>query len=246
MSSARAAQASGSPPGSLTTCSAIRAGRIRASPISSAKFSLSSAKAAISSVWTARAARAAGIRAEAFSGVSARLCRISARSLATRGEEHVADLGGIVRPHRERATPSATALRSLRLLRRRAGRRGGDRGCDRQRLGMRTPQPELVHDFGRRRRIDRQPRPHRRARRVVDLIDQAGRQFDELPLLVVGMRRWPAHRDRSARAARSGGYRRPRGARASSARRNPGIMELRSCQVYATWGILRVSLRAVL
>ena len=38
--------------------------------------------AAISSVSIARLARAAGIRAEAFSGVSLRLCRISARSLA--------------------------------------------------------------------------------------------------------------------------------------------------------------------
>jgi hypothetical protein len=42
---------------------------------------LSSANAAISSVWIARTARAAGIRAEAFNGVSQILCRIKARSL---------------------------------------------------------------------------------------------------------------------------------------------------------------------
>ena len=82
MSSARAAQASGSPPGSLTTWAAMRAGNISASPSSSVKFSTSAANAAISRVSMARAARAAGIRAEALNGVSARLCRIKARSLA--------------------------------------------------------------------------------------------------------------------------------------------------------------------
>ena len=82
MSSALAAQASGSPPGSLTTWAATRDGRIRVSPSSSVKFSISPTQAAISSVSTARAARAAGIRAEARSGVSARLCRIWVRSLA--------------------------------------------------------------------------------------------------------------------------------------------------------------------
>ena len=82
MSSARAAQASGSPPGSLTTWAATRDGNIRVSPSSSVKFSMSAANAAISSVSMARAARAAGIRAEARNGVSARLCRIKARSLA--------------------------------------------------------------------------------------------------------------------------------------------------------------------
>ena len=39
-----------------------------------------------------------------------------------------------------------------------------------------------------RRRIDRKPRPHRRAGGVVDLVDQARGQFDELPFLVGGMR----------------------------------------------------------
>ena len=43
---------------------------------------MSAAKAAISSVSMARAARGAGIRAEAFKGVSRKLCRIKARSLA--------------------------------------------------------------------------------------------------------------------------------------------------------------------
>ena len=61
---------------------ATRDGRIRVSPSSSVKFSISPTQAAISSVSTARAARKAGIRAEARSGVSARLCRICVRSLA--------------------------------------------------------------------------------------------------------------------------------------------------------------------
>jgi len=79
MSNAFAAQARGSPPGSLTTCAATRDGNISASPSSTVKFSMSAANAAISSVSMARAARAAGIRAEAFSWLSCRSCKIKAR-----------------------------------------------------------------------------------------------------------------------------------------------------------------------
>ena len=48
-------------------------------------------------------------------------------------------------------------------------------------------QPELLHDLRRRARIDSKPSPHRCARGVVDLVDQAGGQFDELPLFVVAV-----------------------------------------------------------
>ena len=187
MSSARAAQASGSPPGSLTTCSAIRCGRIRASPSSSAKFSVSSANAAISRIWSARAARAAGIRGEAFSGVSARLCRISARSLAPAAKNmsliSAASLGRIARVDAIRNCASVGAFTAGALGA--ARRRSRPRPAGSRRGGR--PQPELVHDLGGRRRIDRQPRPHRGAGGVVDLVDQARRQFDELPFLVGGM-----------------------------------------------------------
>ena len=110
------------------------------------------------------------------------------RALAGAGrEKHVADFGGIVGPHRQGGRHPQ--LRFGRCLHRWLnGRRSNNRGCERQVLaGMRTPQPELVHDLGRGRRIDREPRPHRGAGGVVDLVDQAGRQFDELPFLVGGM-----------------------------------------------------------
>lgn len=45
-----------------------------------------------------------------------------------------------------------------------------------------------MKDLSRRVWIDRKPRSNRRARRVVDLIDQSGGQLDELPLFVVGVR----------------------------------------------------------
>ena len=231
MSSAFIAQASGSPPGSLTTWAAMRDGRISASPSSSVKFSTSSANAAISRIWIARAARAAGIRADAFSGVSFRLCRICARSLALAAKNmsliSAASLGRIDR---------FDAIRSSASVGVRAGRRGRRgrwnlRAAERHRLvGMGAPQSELAQIVSRRCRIDREPRPHRGAGGVVDLVDQAGGQLDELPLLVGRMGSAPAHRDRSARAAASGGCRRPRDGRASSARRNPETMELRSCQ----------------
>ena len=188
MSSALAAQASGSPPGSLTTCAAIRAGKIRASPSSSVKFSMSAANAAISSVSMARAARAAGIRAEARSGVSGRLCRIKARSLALAREKHIADFGRVLWLHRQiRCHPQLRLARWLdrRVPRQRCRNLGGERHAL---IGIGGFQPELSGDFGRRARIDRKPRPNRRARRVVDLIDQAGGQFDKLPRFVVAVR----------------------------------------------------------
>ena len=49
---------------------------------------------------------------------------------------------------------------------------------------MGAPQPELAQDRLGRRWIDREPRPHRVARGIVDLVDQAGDKFDELALLV--------------------------------------------------------------
>ena len=102
-------------------------------------------------------------------------------------EEHVADFGGIVGTHRKRGRHPQLRFRR-RLHHRLAGRRGGNRRRDRQDLiGARTPQLELVHDLGRGRRIDREPRPHRSAGGVVDLVDQAGRQFDEMAFLVGGM-----------------------------------------------------------
>ena len=52
---------------------------------------------------------------------------------------------------------------------------------------MRGLQPELDHGLERRARIDRQPRPHRCARGVVDLLDQARGQLDELPLFIGGV-----------------------------------------------------------
>jgi hypothetical protein len=81
MASALAAQASGSPPASLTTWVETLHGNIRDSLSSSVKFSTSAENAAISSVSMARAARRAGIRGDAFNGVSERLCRIRTRSL---------------------------------------------------------------------------------------------------------------------------------------------------------------------
>ena len=54
-------------------------------------------------------------------------------------------------------------------------------------IGTGGPQPELSQDLDRRARIDRKPCPHRRARRVVDLIDQAGGEFDKLPRFVLAV-----------------------------------------------------------
>ena len=68
-------------------------------------------------------------------------------------------------------------------------RRGGDFLRHRhRRIGLRGPQAELGQDLERRAGIDRKPRAHGGAGRVVDLVDQARRQLDELALLVGGMR----------------------------------------------------------
>ena len=50
----------------------------------------------------------------------------------------------------------------------------------------------------------------------------------------------PAHRDRSARATAWAGYRRPRGGRASSARRSREIAVMRSCRATRTSEIVRL------
>jgi len=100
MSRALAAQAKGSPPGSLTTCAAIRRRQDQGFADFQREISTSAANAAISSVSIARAARAAGIRAEARNGVSVRLCRIKTRLAAAGAEKHVADFGGVLRLHR--------------------------------------------------------------------------------------------------------------------------------------------------
>ena len=47
---------------------------------------------------------------------------------------------------------------------------------------MRGPEAELDHGLQRRARIDCKPRTHRGAGGVVDLLDQARGQLDELPL----------------------------------------------------------------
>ena len=111
-----------------------------------------------------------------------------------------------------------------------AGSAGISSASGTRRPGLCGFSPSLLRTSGGVRRIDRKPRPHRRARRVVDLIDQAGGQFDKLPRFVVAVRAGSERRDRSARAAEWGGYRRPRGGRASSARRSPERMEVWSCQ----------------
>ena len=126
------------------------------------------------------------MRGEARSGVSERLCRISARSLALAPKNmsliSAASFGCIDRFDCIRNCASVSGLTGAGLA-----------GCrnfagERQALvGSRGFQPEFFQDLNRRARIDRQPRPHRRARRVVDLIDQARGQFDKLPLFVAAV-----------------------------------------------------------
>ncbi|UCF50911.1 MAG: hypothetical protein JSV48_15115 [Bradyrhizobium sp.] len=102
-------------------------------------------------------------------------------------EEHVVDLGGVLWLHRH--------VRGHAQFRvgQRAGRRGGGRGA-RDFARQRNPaaflgrdQPELLQDRDGRRRIDREPRLDRRARRIVDLVDQSRGEFDELPLFVLAV-----------------------------------------------------------
>ncbi len=45
----------------------------------------------------------------------------------------------------------------------------------------------MLQDAERRARIDRKPGPHGGARRIIDLIDEAGGEFDKLPRFVLGV-----------------------------------------------------------
>ena len=149
---------------------------------------MSAANAAISSVSMARCRACGGNSRRSPQRRVGEIVQ-DQRALAGAGaEEHVVDLGGVLRLHRQvRCHPQ---LRLARRLDRRAPRRlrrnlGGERHAL---VGTGGSQPELSQDFDRRARIDRKPRPHRRARRVVDLVDQAGGQFDKLPRFVVAVR----------------------------------------------------------
>lgn len=51
------------------------------------------------------------------------------------------------------------------------------------RIGCGRFQPEFPQDIDRRARIDRKPRPHDSARRIIDLIEQPRGELDELPSL---------------------------------------------------------------
>ena len=55
-------------------------------------------------------------------------------------------------------------------------------------LGMRGFEPEMFQDRCRSCRIEGKPRPYGRARGVVDLIDQAGCELDELAGFFLAMR----------------------------------------------------------
>jgi hypothetical protein len=128
---------------------------------------------------SARLARGSGIRGEAF---NQRALGAAAR------KEQGADLGGVFRLHRQiRRQPQ---LCFGRLARRPFGSRlRGD--LFRQRhgfIGVCRPQSEQDHRLQRRARIDRKPRAHRSAGGIVDLLDQARGQLDELPLLVGAVR----------------------------------------------------------
>ena len=112
------------------------------------------------------------------------------RALAGAGaEKHVADLRGIGRLHRQiRRHPLLRLARRLDLgggYRRRRGNRRGDRYAD---VAASRVDAELRRDDRRRARIDREPRPHRGAGRIVDFVDQAGGEFDELPRLFRAVR----------------------------------------------------------
>ena len=56
-----------------------------------------------------------------------------------------------------------------------------------RRRGTERVQPELPQHFVRGIRIDREPRPHCRSCRVVNLVDQPRGQFDKLPRLVLAV-----------------------------------------------------------
>ncbi|TDM67710.1 hypothetical protein CEF01_13330, partial [Lactobacillus crispatus] len=104
------------------------------------------------------------------------------------GEEQVVDLRGLIGLHRQCCRPAMSARGGLRIPR---GRRGGlrSKAARRQKRGSGGAQPELVRDLLRSRRINRQPGADGGAGRVVDFVDQAGRQRHELTLFIDGVRR---------------------------------------------------------
>jgi len=188
---------------------ATRDGRIRVSPSSSVKLSISPTQRP-SAAFRRRAPRARRESARKPARVSPRDMQDQGALAGAGGEEHVVDLGGVLRLHRQvRCHPQLRLGR--RLARRlRDGARGNFIGDRHALTGILRLHSEPLQDLGRRGRIDREPRPHRRARRVVDLIDQTGVSSTNCAL----RRRcahWSERRDRSARAAEWGGYRRPRG-----------------------------------
>ena len=227
------AQASGSPPGSLVICTAMRAGKISASPSSSAN-SLRPPRTPPSPGYGWRDWRGAR---ELRGGFQRRVVEIVQDQHAFFGvgrKEQLADLGSVLRLHRQ------VGRHSLLRFGRRACRA---RGCGRGRyfLGkgyrvvwMRGPEVELDHRLQRRAGIDRQPRPHGGAGGIIDLFDQARGQFDELPLFVravrgldieVGQHAQQGRADVDALAARD-----------ISARRNRETWELRSSRYTRTAG----------
>ena len=86
--------------------------------------------------------------------------------------------------------PSAIAPRSAALTGggARRSRAGISRASGTGRSGLAGSSPSFLRISRRRGRIDRKPRPHRGARCIVDLIDQAGGKLDELPLFVAAVR----------------------------------------------------------
>ena len=180
---------------------------------------MSAANAAISSVsMRAGGAERRESRAAAFSGVSARLCRISARSLALAPKNmsliSAASFGCIDKFDAIRNCASVGGLAG-------AARAGTCGNLARERnvpIGTGGFQSELSHAF-RPACPDRSPAAPARPRASRHRPDRSGaRSVRRTAALRRRCARWPARRDRSARAAGSAGYRRPRGARASSAR----------------------------
>ncbi|MEY9456453.1 hypothetical protein ABIG07_005401 [Bradyrhizobium ottawaense] len=132
-------------------------------------------------------ARTVGMRGAAFSGGLRQVVQ-DQRALGGAGaEEHVVDLGGVLRLHRHVRGHAQLGVG------RRAGRRGG--GCGHGDLaGERNPaafmcgnQPELLENRDGRRRIDRELGLDGRAGRIVDLVDQPRCKLGELALLVVAV-----------------------------------------------------------
>ena len=152
------------------------------------KFSTSAANAAISSVSMARAGACGGNPRGSPKRGFVQIVQDQGAFAGAGVEKHVVDFGGVLWLHRQlRRHPQ------LRLL---GGLTGvvADGGCRdlseraARRVGTGRLQPEFFQRLRRGvRRIDRKPRPNGRARCVVDLVDQAGSQLDELPLFVGAM-----------------------------------------------------------